>query len=420
MKRYQKLYKTSNHNLEASVTMRVDLEAVMAEVSAGLRRIGEAAALQVMELAMDQERQQLLNAGRGYRHGAQPGYAVVNGYELAAPHLRSRGKHGEIPLATYKAFQCPDDVSRRAYTAMMRGMSARDYERAAGEFASGHGLSKTVADDNFIRVAGDQLSRLLERDLSGLDITAIFMDGKGFGDTMIIAAIGVCANGKKVALGIWQGGTENATVCQALLKDLVRRGLSVEKPYLFVIDGGKGLRAAIKAIFCGKALVQRCQVHKTRNVEEQLTEAFEGEYRRKLKAAYNMLAYEDAREALKVCVEELYVLNPSAARSLEEGLEETLTLHRLGLPDELRRSLRTTNCMESAFSQVGNRTDRVKRWRNGAQVERWAGCALLQAEESWRRISGWRRMAQLREAIEREVKEQEEREKREANLTVGS
>jgi transposase-like protein len=330
-----------------------------------------------------------------------------------------RGRRGEIPLESYKAFQRTDELSRRAYSGLMRGMSARDYARAAREFASGHGLSKTAADADFMREADARLRQLLERDLSGFDITAIFLDGKGFGDTMIIAAIGVCSDGSKVALGLWQGTTENAVVCQSLLKDLTRRGLDAAKPYLFVIDGGKGLRAAILSVFGGNAFVQRCQEHKQRNVKEHLPEHLQLEYRRKLAAAYGMANYDGALSALTDCVKELYRVNPSAARSLEEGLAETLTLHRLGLPEELRKSLRTTNCIESAFSQVGYRTGRVKRWRDGVQVQRWAGCALLMAEARWHKVSGWRLLGELREAMDRLLKERKERETRSLNLTAG-
>ena len=416
MKRYQKPYKTINQNSDSAVTLRVNMDAIMSEVGAGLRRLGEEAALRVMELAMERERQRLLEEGKGYRHGAQAGWAVVNGYKITAPNLRMRGRRGEVPLESYKAFQRTDDISRQAYSAMLRGMSSRDYSLAAHEFASNHGLSKTAADVNFIRSADERLRQLAERDLSGLDITAIFMDGKGFGDTMIIAAIGVCSDGQKVALGIWQGTTENAVVCQSLLSDLIRRGLRVEKPYLFVIDGGKGLRAAIMSVFGANAFVQRCQEHKQRNVKEHLPDNLQLEYRRKLTAAYGMTDYDGALGALRGCVKELWRVNPSVARSLEEGLEETLTLHRLAVPYELRKSLRTTNCIESAFSQVGYRTGRVKRWRDGVQVQRWAGCALLTAEERWHKVHGWRLLKQVREAMDRLVKERQERETRELNL----
>ena len=420
MKTYQKPYKTINNNSDSAVTLRVNMEAVMHEVGAGLRRLGEEAALRVMEIAMERERQRLVDGGEGYRHGEQPGWAVVNGHKLGVPHLRVRGRRGEIPLESYKAFQRTDELSQRAYVSLMRGMSARDYSRAGQEFASGHGLSKTAADANFMREADERLRQLLERDLSELDITAIFMDGKGFGDTMVIAAIGVCSDGSKVALGIWQGTTENAVVCQSLLKDLTRRGLDAAKPYLFVIDGGKGLRAAILAVFGANAFVQRCQEHKRRNVKEHLPDNLQLEYRRKLNAAYGMADYGGAMSALEACVSELGRVNPSAARSLEEGLEETLTLHRLDLPDELRKSLRTTNCIESAFSQVGYRTGRVKRWRDGVQVQRWAGCALLMAEERWHKVHGWRLLGRLREAMERQLKQRQERETRELNLQARS
>jgi transposase-like protein len=408
MKRYQKTDKTINHNSCAFVTMGVDIDDIMVDAAAGFRRVGQEAALQIMQLAMERERQILLEDGAGYRHGEQRGWAIVDGRRIQSPHLRSRGADGEIPLKSYKAFQNTDENSQLAFANLIRGISMRDYAHTAKEFANDYGLSKTGADAKFIREADEKLRQLLERDLSGLDITAIFMDGKGFADTMIIAAIGVCSDGKKVTLGIWQGTTENTVVCQGLLKDLIRRGLNASKVCLFVIDGGKGLRSAIKAIFGNNAFIQRCIEHKKRNVKEHLPDDIQPEYQRKLKAAYNMTEYVDAKRALCNCIHDLERINPSAARSLEEGLEETLTLHRLRLPDVMRKSLRTTNCIESAFSQVAYRTDRVKRWRNGIQVQRWAGCALLLAEERWHKVSGWRLLEKLRTSMEGAIKEQRE------------
>lgn len=414
MRTYQKQYKTINNKKGTNITLRVDIEAIMSETSAELRRLGEEAALRVMYAAMERERERIVSLGAGYRHGEQRGWAAVNGQKIPTRHLRARGSSGEIELESYKLFQNTDEMSARAYNGLMRGMSARDYSSAAKDFASGYGLSKTAADNHFIRVADAKLRELLERDLSDKDIVAIFMDGKVFGDNMIIAAIGVCSNGEKSALGIWQGTTENTEVCRALIKDLIRRGLNADKQYLFVIDGGKGLRAAIIETFGGNAFVQRCQQHKIRNVAGHLPDELQHEYRRKISAAYGMSEYEEARVALMRCVKELERRNPSAANSLREGLDETLTLHRLGLPDVLRKSMKTTNCIESAFSQVEGRTGRVKRWRDGIHAQRWAGCALLMAEDRWHKISGWKLLGKLPEAMERQIIKRKEAEKNEA------
>lgn len=253
----------------------------------------------------------------------------------------------------------------------------------------------------FVRASAEKLRELMERDLSALNLATLFIDGIGFAGHLLVVAMGVDEEGRKHALGLWQGATENAEVCQALLDDLVRRGLDPKKSCLFIIDGGKGLRAAIKRTFGKQAEVQRCHEHKKRNVAELLPKHRQTEFRRKMTAAYAMLDYDEAKRALLACVHDLERINPSAAASLREGLEETLTLHRLRVPAALRKSLSTTNPIESPFAYVREKTGRVKRWRGGDQVQRWAASALLKAEKTWHPLRGHTQMPELLEALRR-------------------
>ena len=403
MKRYNKLYAAgkSADGAIRNIPVNIAVADIFGAANAGLGLVAEQAGLSVVRLLLDGERQRMLEAGHGYRHGEQRGYVYLGGRKVNTPSLRMRDhKDREIPLRAYKALQGRDALSRRALSDMLRGVSARDYRGGVEGFMRGYGISKSSVSRNFIVAAQDKLRELMERRIDAIGPVALFLDGKGFGECLLVVAIGVDREGGKHVLGLWQGATENAAVCEALLNDLVRRGLDPRKRYLFITDGAKALRKAIGKVFGGRALTQRCQEHKKRNVLEHLPDKLQPEYRRKLNAAYGMAGYEDAKSALCDCARELERLNPSAARSLEEGLEETLTLHRLGLPALLRESLRTTNCIESAFSQVGGRTGRVKRWRDGAQTQRWAASALLFVEGRWRKIRGWRLLDRLEAALE--------------------
>lgn len=405
MKQYKKFNAGGKYSGEIrNIAVNISVEDIMRNAAEGLERIADEAGVAVVTSLMEGERQRLLEAGRGYRHGSQPGYICLNGRKVAAESLRVRSRCGrrEMPLETYKAFQGEGELPRRAFSDMIRNVSTRDYKAGVTGFMRGYGISKSAVSRNFIVAAQERLQELMERRIDAIDPVAILIDGKGFGDILVVVAMGVDLNGRKHTLGLWQGATENAAVCEGLLNDLVKRGLDPQKRYLFITDGAKALKKAIGKVFGGLALTQRCQEHKKRNVLEHLPDSFQPEFRGKLNAAYGMAEYSAAKTALHTCIRELERINPSAARSLEEGMEDTLTLHRLGVGGMLRDSLRTTNCIESAFSSVGYRTDRVKRWRNGAQTQRWAASALLYAEERWHRVKGWRGMPDLRAALEKE------------------
>jgi transposase-like protein len=245
----------------------------------------------------------------------------------------------------------------------------------------------------------------MERRLEKYDFVALMFDGKRFGDDGVIVALGITMAGQKVMLGIIQSDTENHVVCGDFLRRLVDRGLSYREGLLVVIDGARGFRKAISEVFGRHGVVQRCQWHKRENVVKYLPQKLQGEYRKKLQAAYEIDDYEAARKALLAIRKELCRINESAASSLDEGFEETLTVQKLGLSRELRRSLKTTNCIESVLSQVASKTDKVDFWKNSNQKQRWAAAALLEIEPRLNKISGYRQLKALRAALQNNIAE---------------
>ena len=263
---------------------------------------------------------------------------------------------------------------------MLKGLSCRDYEGCAEAAPEAFGLSPSTVSRRFIRASARKLKELCERPLQGYDFVGLVLDGKRFEDDLMVIALGITVQGEKVVLGFVQTGTENERALTAFLRELVERGLRSEAGLLCVIDGSKGLRAAIRRVFEAHAVVQRCQWHKREGVLSHLPKGRQGRIGRKLQAAYDEPTYEGAKGALGRLRKELELLNRSAVKSLDEGLEETLTLHRLGVFPILGRSLKTTNCLESIMSLIAQRTDRVDHWRNSDQKQRWVATALLDIE----------------------------------------
>jgi transposase-like protein len=244
------------------------------------------------------------------------------------------------------------------------------------------------------------MREFMERDLAGLDLVAIFIDGIEFKGHLIVVALGLDKGGKKHILGLWQGATENAIICTSLLEDITRRGLNTGKDYLFVLDGSKALRSAVAKMFGTNVAVQRCQQHKRRNVLAHLPKEHQHAIDARISAAYKMADYDAAKKSLELTVRYLEKLNPSAAASLREGLEETLTVHKLEVAGLLRKTLQTTNPIESCFSVSRTITGRVKRWRGDDMVQRWAVSSLLRAEKNFRRIKGYREIPKLIAALQ--------------------
>lgn len=388
----------------SAVPLMVPVAELAQAAREGVQGLMDRLGLAVMELVVQDERKQLTEGPErvGYKWGSQPGYAFWGGRKVAFPNRRVRSlDEEEVRLGSYQRFQEDGSAGRIALREMLRGISTRDYHEGVEGLLRGYGLNRSSVSRQFIRASERRLRELMDRDLGSLDLVALFIDGVGFANHLLVVAMGVSTDGSKHPLGLWQGATENATVCQALLDDLIRRGLDAQKRYLFVIDGGKGLRSAIQKTFGERGEVQRCHEHKKRNVSEHLPPHRQAEFRRRMAAAYEMLDYAEAKAALSSCVRDLDRLNPSAAASLREGLEDTLTLHRMGVPAALRKSLSTTNPLESPFAYVREKTWRVKRWRDGDQVQRWGASVLLKAQKTWHKIKGHTLMDQLLEALHR-------------------
>ena len=354
-------------------------------------------------------------AGERYRRtGGRPGavrwcrqrgsvYLLDQKLPVIYQRVRDRLQNTEIPLSTYQQLQQPRAADAGLFRKLLHGLSCRRYEACAEAVPAAFGLSPSTVSRRFIRASAKQLRELGERRLEGDDFVALLLDGKTFAEDAMVIALGITLTGEKVILGFVQTATENEPVCAAFLRELVERGLRAEQGLLVVLDGAKGLRKAIQTVFGGQALVQRCQWHKREKVVRYLPKTQQPPWRRKLQAAYERPTYAEAKAALLRVRRELTLINESAVRSLDEGVEETLTLHRLGLFGSLGISLKTTNCLESLLSQVGTYTQRVDRWRSSDQKQRWVASALLTIEPGLRRIKGYRHLPLLRAVLQREM-----------------
>ncbi len=317
--------------------------------------------------------------------------------------VRDQLQGTEAPLETYQRLQQPRALDAGLLRRVLLGLSCRRYEECADTVPQAFGLAPSTVSRRYIRASARQLRALGERRLDSYDLVALLLDGKTFAEDEMVIALGVTVHGQKVILGFVQTATENTRVCAAFLRDLVARGLRYEQGLLVVIDGSKGLRRGVQEVFGETAQVQRCTWHKRENVVAYLPTGQQAEWRRKLQRAYEQATYPEAKAALDRLARELRVLNESAARSLAEGLDETLTLHRLGVAGELGRSFKTTNALESVMAQVEQRTGRVDRWRTSDQKQRWLATALLDIEPRLRRIRGYRALPKLRDALQRMV-----------------
>jgi transposase-like protein len=301
----------------------------------------------------------------------------------------------EVELDSYQKLQQDGRMQRAVTERVVCGLSTRKYRRAVESVLDGYGIAKSSVSRQFVRATAEQLEQLCEKNLAELNLVVLLIDGIEFAGQTLIVALGVEESGDKHVLGLWQGATENATVTKALLEDLVARGLNPQRRYLFVLDGSRALRVAVDKVFEDRAEVQRCQLHKRRNVADHLPEECRADYDRQLRNAYALTDYEDAQAALEKLFRQLERINPSAARSLEEGMQETLTLHRLSVGSMLRRSLSSTNLIESCLSTVRHVARNVKRWQCGDHVARWTAAGLLEAERKFRKVRGYRELGEL-------------------------
>ena len=392
--------------------LTLDPEEVMAMLQDSLTDFATEMGLKVATLLLEEEVNQ--RCGQRYervsersvtRYGHQRGVAVIAGQKLpiARPRMRYTRQCGEADLETYARLQSPEAMPQAVLKRLVRGVSCRDYQGVVDLAREGFGVQKSSVSRSFVQASAKEVRQLAERRWDGLGFPVIYLDGVQYAGETMTVALGVLENGTKRVLGLRQGATENAAVCTALLEDLQGRGLDTSQPTLLVLDGSKALHAAVKRVWGPRALIQRCQVHKKRNVREHLPEKHHDELSRQLQAAYHQTDYDEALRRLNTTARWLDRLNPDAAASLREGMEETLTVVRLGVPELLRRTLATTNPIESAFSVAQNVTRRVKCWRQGDMRHRWCVAGLMRAEGKFRRVKGYRHMPQLLKALDRLV-----------------
>lgn len=378
---------------------------IQALIPLGLRAVGEALAAEVTQLVGPRYSRTGGISGH-VRWGHQQGSVYLADQKLPITYqrVRDRRRKTEVPLTTYQRLQVPRQADAGLFRKVLLGLSCRNYGGCAEAVPEAFGLSSSTVSRRFIRASARQLQALQERRLDTTDVVVLLLDGKTFAEDRMVIALGITLTGEKVILGFVQTATENETVCAAFLRELVERGLRVEQGLLCVIDGAKGLQKAIQSVFGDHGIVQRCQWHKRENVLAYLPQRQRASVRRKLQAAYEQPTAEAATRALGRLRQELRLVNESAVTSLDEGLDETLTLHRLGLFPQLGVSLKTTNCLESLNALLAQRTDKVDRWRTSDQKQRWLAAALLDIEPRLHRIKGFRALPLLRTALHTELR----------------
>jgi putative transposase len=328
---------------------------------------------------------------------------VLGGRRVAVSRPRVRSVDGcELKLPSWREWSARDPLEARALEQMVLGVSTRRYARSLEPLpaaVAARGTSKSAVSERFVYGTERKLGELLSRDLHGLKLVALMIDGVHFGEHVVLAAVGVDEGGHKHVLGLREGATENAAAVKALLADLVERGLDTGRALLVVIDGAKALHKAVAEVFGRRALIQRCREHKKRNVTEALPERLRAGVRSAMVQAYASGDAKRARRLLENLARQLEHQHPGAAASLREGLEETLTVMRLELPENLERILSSTNLIENLFSRVREIGRRVKRWQSGTMVLRWTAAGVIEAERGFRKLAGYRALPTLVAAL---------------------
>ena len=344
------------------------------------------------------------------RHGHEDGEVTLGGRRVAVkrPRVRTADGEREVTLETYEHFADRDRLGRLALERILAGVLTRKYRRVQepiGEatVARERSTSKSSVSRAFVARTREALWHLMSRPLADLRLAVVMLDGIEIKGRTNVVALGITTDGDKLALGLWAGSTENATVASALLSDLVSRGLDVEQGLLFVIDGSKALRKAIRQVFGDDAPVQRCVRHKERNVLELLPERDRLAIKRRLAQAWQETDYTKALEQLRRLAVELDHEHPGAAASLREGMEETLTVTRLGITGKLKRTLQSTNPCESMIGTVRVIQRNVKNWSSGEMCLRWTAAGMLEAETRFRKVEGYRGLAQLAIHVETDL-----------------
>jgi transposase-like protein len=394
----------------------------MAEIAENMREgllaLAVGAGLQVMAALMEADVSALAgpkgkhDAGRtAVRHGRERGSVTLGGRRvtITRPRVRAADGAGELPVASYELFSSTEILGRMAMEKMLAGLSTRRYSvglEPVGERVdeTASATSKSAVSRKFVAMTETALAELLSRDLSGLDLVALMIDGVHFAESCCVVALGIGLDGVKHPLALVEGSTENATLVTELLVGLRERGLDVTRPMFVGLDGSKALRKAMLAVL-DHPVIQRCQLHKIRNVKDHLPQRLRSSVGRKMTDAYHADSALEAEAALLDLATELDRTHPGAAASLREGLDETLTVLRLNVPPTLARTLRSTNCIESMISVCREHASNVKHWRDGQMALRWCAAGMVEAGKQFRRVNGHLHLPTLRAALEREVAE---------------
>lgn len=417
--------KKSNQSLAVDATMPAFPEHVsvaMAEIAEnmqeGLLALAVGAGLQVMQTLMEADVTALAGpkgrhdaARTAVRHGRERGSVTLGGRRVPVtrPRVRAADGTGELPVASYELFTSTEILGKMAMEKMLAGLSTRRYPvglEPVGQQVTdtSSATSKSAVSRRFVAMTETALAELLGADLSGLDLVALMIDGVHFAESCCVVALGIGIDGVKHPLALVEGSTENATLVTGLLVDLRERGLDVTRPMLVGLDGSKALRKAVIDVL-DHPVIQRCQLHKIRNVKDHLPQRLRTLVGRRMTDAYHADSALQAESALLALAVELDRTHPGAAASLREGLSETLTVLRLGVPPTLARTLRSTNCIESMISVCREHAGNVKRWRDGQMALRWCAAGMVEAGKQFRRVNGHLHLPALRAALERETAE---------------
>lgn len=368
--------------------VRGDLLALVHQL--GLQAVG--AMLETERTKLCGERYKHDDARAATRGGSVRGELALGGRRVGLKRPRVVDRKGrEVPLDTWEQLGSTDPLDARALEQMAIGVATRKYARSLEQLPDGvatRGTSKSAVSRRFVAITTEKLTEWMSQPLGALDICAVFIDGIHFGEHIILCALGVDVTGGKHVLGIWEGATENEVACKAMLENIVSRGLKPNRSRLFIIDGSKGLRAAVRSMFGRRTLVQRCQVHKLRNVLGHLPDERHADVRAAMREAYKCLKVETAKRLLNNLARALQKKHPSAAASLREGLDETLTVMGLELSPALTRSFSTTNPVENLNGRIRTTARRVKRWDDGTMILRWVLVGVLEAARGFRRLKG--------------------------------
>ena len=416
-----KQYQTSA--AEASTlgpTIPAEVSVALAEIAEsakeGLLALAVGAGLQVLGTMMEESVVALAgpkgkhNPDRvAVRHGHEHGSVTLGGRRVGVqrPRVRAADGSGELPVAAYELFSDTEILGRLALERMLGGLSTRRYPVGLEPVGTGveqaaTGTSKSAISRRFVAMTHTALAELLARDLSTLDLVCLLIDGVHFGEHTCVVALGIDLDGTKHPLALVEGSTENATLARELLVGLRERGLEVTRPILCVIDGAKALRRAVLDVF-DQPVIGRCQLHKLRNVRDKLPERLQGPVEHRMRTAWRAASALDAQAQLSTLARELDKTHPGAAASLREGLAETLTVLRLGVPPTLARTLRSTNTIESMISICRDHAGNVKRWQDGTMALRWCAAGMVEAGKQFRRVNGYLHLPALRAALEAEV-----------------